>query len=214
VDAAVLENMEKQQAVGATLGVAVGVIQNGRVVYLNGYGFADRKKQTLVTAKTLFRWASIFKVLTGVAALQLSEQGKLDLDRDVRDYVPDFPDKGATITARDILRHQSGIPHYISGKVVVTPGHYVTEHPFEDVVVALDKFKESPLLFSPGEKVSYSSYDYILLSAVLQRAGKEKFADQIKEGIAAPLGLKTLQPDYQWLENPERASGYEMRGAR
>ncbi len=204
IDSALTAEMKAQKVIG----LAVGVIQNGRIVYLNGYGWADRKNQVPVGPQTLFRWASISKTLTAVRAFQLAEEGKLDLSADVRTYLPEFPDKGVTLTARDLLCHQSGLPHYNKGVVVATKKVYDVAHPFEDVTVALDKFKDSPLLFAPGEQVSYSSCGYITLSAIVQRAGEQKFADQIQRSIAEPLGLTTLQPDYRWRQIPHRAVGY------
>lgn len=208
VDAAMRAQMQKQRVVG----LAVGVIQNGGIVYLNGYGWADAQHRVPVGPQTLFRWASISKTLTAVAALQLVEAQKLDLNADVRAYVPEFPDKGAAITSRQLLCHQSGLPHYSNGKVIKTQRDYSTKHPFEDVVLALDTFKESPLLFPPGEKFSYSTYAYILLSAVVQRAGKQGFSEQVEQRIAASLGMTTLQPDYEWKPVPNRAVGYTVRG--
>ena len=87
---------------------------------------------------------------------------------------------------------------------------YDTPHPFADPITALEIFHEAPLLFQPGEKCAYSSYGYMLLSAVIQRAGGKKFPDQITERIAKPLGLATLQPDYQWENIPHRAIGYRL----
>jgi CubicO group peptidase (beta-lactamase class C family) len=204
VDAAIQAEMRRQHVVG----MAIGIIQGGQIAYVQEYGLADRENRQPVTPQTLFRWASCSKPLTAIAALQLAESGRLDLDANVRSYVPEFPDKGVVITARQLLCHQSGIVHYTNGLVLRTAGHYGTPHPFEDVVNALDTFKRSPLLFRPGRKFSYTTHGYILLSAVVQRAGKQKFAEQVAERIAQPLGLATLQPDYQWLDIPNRAVGY------
>lgn len=206
---------------GKVVGMAVGIIQNGQIVYLKGYGLADREQNVPVTTETMFRWASCTKPMAATAAMQLVERGQLDLDKNVREYVPEFPVKfqsnvphlPVVMTARHLLEHQSGIPHYHNGKVISTspPWFPPSPHPFADPVVALHKFKESPLLFTPGEKYSYSSYGYLLLSAVIQRAGKEKFAEQIDNRIAKPLGLTTLQPDYQWVKIDRRAVGYVRR---
>ncbi len=204
VDAAVTAEMTKQQAVG----VAIGIIQDGQVVYLKGYGLADRENKTPVTADTVFNWASNSKPLTAVAALRLVEKKQLDLDADVRKYVPDFPDKDAVITIRHLLCHQSGIPHYSNGKVIPTKRTYTTDQPFLDPVNALDRFNLSPLLFKPGEKVDYSSYAYLLLSAAVQKAGKEAFDKQLQEHIAKPLGIKTLQLDVEFKSQPHWAVGY------
>jgi CubicO group peptidase (beta-lactamase class C family) len=199
--------MEKQKLVG----LSVGVLRDGRVVYLQGYGLADRENKVRVTPKTVFNWASNSKPLAAVLAMQLVETKLLDLDADVRKYVPEFPRKDSVVTVRHLLCHQSGIPHYANGKVVPTERTSATRLPFLDPVLALDRFNRSPLLFTPGDKVSYSSYAYILLSAVVQRAGKEPFADQVNARIARPLKMASLQLDLETAGQPNWAAGY-VRG--
>ncbi len=209
VDAKVRAEIVRQEVVG----LAVVVIDDGAIAWTKGYGFADREKNVPVDpAVTQFRWASISKSVTAVAALQLVEKGLLDLDADIRTYVPEFPDKGAKITARDLLRHQGGIVHYSNGPVIRTEKTYSVSHPFAEVVVALDRFKDSPLVCAPGTKQSYSTHGYILLSAVVERAGKQRFADQVRGRIARPLGMNDFRPDYQWEEIPNRAAGYTRQG--
>jgi CubicO group peptidase (beta-lactamase class C family) len=209
VDEAVAAELNKQGVVGA----AIGIIQNGEIVYLKGYGVADRENGTQVTAQTVFNWASNSKPLAAVAAMQLVEKRLLDLDADVRKYVPEFPDKGYVITPRHLLAHQSGIPHYTNGTIVPTKRSYPTPQPFMDPVLALDTFNQSPLLFAPGAKVSYSSYAYILLSAVVQRAGKEAFQAQIDRRIAKPLAMQSLQLDGESGAQRHWATGYIKNAA-
>jgi CubicO group peptidase (beta-lactamase class C family) len=209
VDRAATAELDRQKLVG----LAVGVIVDGDIRYLKGYGRADREAGIDVNPnETLFRWASCSKPVTAIAALQLAEAGRLDLDADVRRYVPEFPDKGVTITSRQLLCHQGGIVHYLTGKVVRTQKTYDVEHPFTDVICALDTFKDSPLVCQPGEKYSYTTHGYILLSAVVQRAGRKPFADQVTERIAGPLEMAGFQPDFQWKALPNRAAGYVKRG--
>ena len=207
IDEAAKSEMERQQIVG----FAVGIIQENRIVYLKGYGWEDREKRVPVTRNTMFRWASISKSLTALVAMQLWEKGHLELDADVRSYVPEFPDKGHKVTLRQLLSHQGGIVHYTNGPVIVTQRQYKQPNPFENVLLALDTFKESPLVNVPGEKYSYTTHGFILLSAALQRAGKEKFAHQVRDRIVTPLKMETLQPDYQWVEIPNRTIGYRKR---
>lgn len=204
VDDAISAAMQKQNIVG----IAVGLIDEREPVLFRYYGFEDLREKIPVTRHTMFRWASISKPVTAVAAMQLVEQGKLDLKRDVRDYVPEFPEKDYTITSRDLLCHQGGIPHYMPGKVFPTKREYDVPNPFEDVVVGLDKFNKSPLLFQPGDQFSYTTYGYMLLGAVVQKAGGQKFADQARERIFEPLGMTSMQPDYQWIDIPHRTIGY------
>lgn len=204
IDAAVRAEMERQAAVG----VSIGIIRDGEVMYTAGYGLADRNDGTPVTAETMYRWASISKPLTAVAAMQLAQADKLDLEANIRTLVPEFPDKGSTITTRQLLGHVGGIVHYRNGPVVKTETSYNEPHPYADVVKAIDTFKASPLVSKPGEAFNYSTHGYILASAVVQRAGAMPFAAQVKARIAEPLGMTTLQPDYQWVDIPNRAKGY------
>ncbi len=81
------------------------------------------------------------------------------------------------------------------------------------MILALDTFAPSPLVSQPGERYNYSTRGYILASAVVERAGEQSFAEQVRERICEPLGLTTLQPDYQWVDIPNRAKGYRrLRG--
>ena len=210
VDEAVDQQMQQQKAVG----VAIGIIQNGKIAYIKSYGYEDLEQKILVSSDTMFRWASISKTLTAIAAMQLVEQKKLNIAADVRSLVPEFPDKQVVITPQNLLCHQSGIVHYSNGPVIVTKRTYQEPHPFENVVTALDTFKESPLVNQPQEKYSYSTHAYILLSAVVERAGRQKFAEQISERIVTPLKLKTLQPDYHWQQIPHRAIGYRLANGK
>ena len=200
----------KQMAAQHLAGLGVGVIRDGEIVMLKGYGFEDVEGKLAVDPdRTMFRWASISKPLTALAAMQLVEQGKLDLDADVRTYVPEFPDKGVKITPRQLLAHQAGIVHYTNGEVIQTKADYDAEHPFADVVTALDMFKESPLVAKPGEKYSYTTHGFMLLGAVVQRVGDQPYTEQVAERIGKPLGMLGLRPDYHWLDIPHRAVGYE-----
>ncbi|UYV12636.1 MAG: beta-lactamase family protein [Phycisphaera sp.] len=209
IDTAVREEMDRQQLVG----VAVGVIHEGGVAYTAGYGYADRENEVPVTDGTLFRWASISKPVTAIVAMQLVEAGTLDLAADIHEHVPEFPDKGAPITTEQLLAHLGGIVHYTNGPVIRTQREYDTPNPYESVILALDTFAPSPLVSQPGERYSYSTRGYILASAVVERAGGQPFAEQVQERICEPLGLTTLQPDYQWVDIPNRAKGYRrVRG--
>ncbi|MBC8245081.1 MAG: beta-lactamase family protein [Verrucomicrobia bacterium] len=210
VDEAMHDEMARQELVG----LAVGVIRDGQVAHLKGYGLADREQRVPVTRQTMFRWASISKSVTAVAAMQLWERGDLDLESEPRRYVTEFPDKGTPIHVRHLFCHLGGIVHYTNGKVIRTQRDYPVAHPFESVIFALDTFRESPLVNPPGEKFSYTTHGYILLSAVVERAGKQKFADQVRDRIAEPMKMQTLQPDYQWVDLPHRAVGYRKRDGK
>ncbi len=206
VDQAIQVQVEQQRLVG----VAIGVIRQGQIAYTQGYGWADQRHQVPMTSQSLIRWASVSKPVTAVIAGQLVAEGKLSFDDDVRSWVPEFPDQGLTIRVRDLLCHQSGIVHYSNGQVIRTRRNYDSPNPFQDVILALNTFKASPLIHAPGEKFSYSTHAYILLSAVTERAEGKPFHQQLQDRICQPLGLSTLQPDYQWNSIADRVVGYRM----
>jgi CubicO group peptidase (beta-lactamase class C family) len=204
VDEAIDAEMQRQQLVG----VAVGIINHGEVVLTKGYGFADGENQVPVTTQTVFNWASNCKPLTAVAAMQLVQKKKLDLDVDIRKYVPEFSPNGPAITVRQLLCHQSGLPHWNNGRVVSAPDLDAEALASIDPCLSIRRFSETPLLFEPGARESYSSYGYILLSAVIERAGGESFFTQVEKRIAQPLGMDSLQLDVPTANQPNWSVGY------
>lgn len=202
---AVRVEMERQQLVG----LAVGILQNGEVVFTQGYGYAQLEQRTLLTPQTVINWASNSKPVMAVLALQLVEQGRLDLDADVRQYVPEFPEKTGVVTTRHLLCHQSGLPHYTNGQVIPSPGRRTAQQEL-DPLQAIKRFDQSPLMFPPGAKMDYSSHAYVLLSAVVQRAGKAPIAQQLQDRIVTPLRLASFQMDLPTNFQPNWATGYEL----
>lgn len=206
--AAIEDAIRKDMAAQRIVGLGVAIADANGLVWEGAYGFEDREANIAASTATMYRWASVSKPMTAVAAMQLAKEGTLDLDADVRTLVPEFPDKKQTITARQLLCHQGGIVHYSNGKVIRTQREYAEEHPFKDCILALDMFKESPLIGVPGEQYAYTTHGYMLLGAVVERAAKKPFAEVVHQHIATPLGMTSLRPDYQWEEFPHRAKGY------
>jgi len=205
IDAVIASQMQEQELVG----VSLGVIYDGQIAYLKGYGLADIERKTPVTPQTVFNWASNSKVMLAVAAMQLVQQGKLDLDADVRTYLPEYPHKGHTITSRHLLCHTSGIPHYANGEVPLVSQQMAPLEIELDPMAALNRFAAAPLLFPPGERLEYSSYAYVVLSAVVQRAGKQPLWQQLQTRILGPLNLRSFQLDMPYTGQPDWASGYK-----
>lgn len=205
---AIAARVEQEMKAQGLVGLSLAIGRGDALVHEASYGFEDREAKIAASEKTMYRWASVSKPVTAVAAMQLWRAGKLDLDADVRALVPEFPQKPQVVTLRQVLCHQGGIVHYSNGKVVVTKKEYGEEHPFKSVINALDTFKESPLVNEPGTAYSYSTHGYILVSAAVERSAQKPFAEYVKERIATPLGMETFRPDYQWEEIPHRAKGY------
>jgi CubicO group peptidase (beta-lactamase class C family) len=208
VDQAVLQEMREQELAG----VAVGVIQNGQITHLNGYGFADREAGTKVDRNTLFRWASISKTLTAFAALRMWEDGTLDLDKDVRDYVPSFPAKPeGTITTRHLLTNRSGVGHYADVSGWATNANNYPSNGDYNPTAALNVFSAAPLVFPPDSTYRYSTFGFMLAGAAIEGAAQtaynKGYLDVVQE-IADSLGMTSLQPDYIWAVPNNEAAGY------
>lgn len=208
IERLLLGEMNRSSAVG----LSAAVVLDGEVLVLGGLGWEDHHGDVPATGATRYRWASISKPVTAMAALQLAEAGKLDLDAEVRDYVPEFPDLGQAFTTRQLLCHQAGIVHYRHMQMR-TPKEYDHPHPWTDAIIALDMFNESALKFEPGTQFSYTTAGYVLLGAVVQKAGEGTFVEQVQARICEPLGMTTMEPDRQWGEPiPHRARGYHREG--
>ena len=190
VDRAVIQEMKQQQLVG----VAIGIIRNATVAYTQGYGYSNLDRQTPVTTSSVFNWASNCKPLLAVAAMQLVQKGLLDVDVPIKAYLPSLSQQFSGITSRQLLCHQSGIPHYSNGQIVPS-GERMSVRAELDPFNSVHRFALSPLLFEPGTKTDYSSYAYVLLSAVVQAAGNSRLDQQILERIGKPLELESFQLD-------------------
>jgi serine beta-lactamase-like protein LACTB len=182
--------------------VSVALVTNNQLQWSNGYGLADLENFVPAKSSTAYRLASVSKPITAVAAMQLAERGKLDLDTPVQKYCPAFPQKQWPINTRQLLAHVSGIRHYQS-----TDEAFGTRH-YNSLVEALEIFKNDPLLFEPGTKFSYTTFGYVLLGCVIEGASGMKYADYVRENISNPTGMADLRVDDVYALIPNRAQGY------
>jgi CubicO group peptidase (beta-lactamase class C family) len=192
-------------ASGDIAGAAVVIVRNGQVLVQRGYGYADVATGTRVDpARTLFRTGSVGKLFTWTAVMQQVEAGRLDLDRDVNDYL-DFripPRKGKPITLRNLMTHTPGFEEPIKRLVTDRPERLPTiEHYL--------KAWTPERIFPPGEVPAYSNYGVTLAGYLLERVTGETYDDYIEHGVFGPLGMMrstTRQP------LPERFAADMSRG--
>jgi CubicO group peptidase (beta-lactamase class C family) len=169
---------------GDIAGGVVSVVKDGKLLFAHGYGYADLKARTPVSPEnTLFRPGSTSKLFTWTAVMQQVEQGKLDLDRDVNDYL-DFkipPRDGKPVTLRQLMTHTAGFEDTARGLLPRKP---------EDV--NLERYLKTHIparIFAPGEIVAYSNYGCGLAGYIVQRVSGERFDDYIRQHILEPLGM-------------------------
>jgi serine beta-lactamase-like protein LACTB, mitochondrial len=193
---------QKQRNVGLAIAVSTG----NAIVYSDSLGSADLEHRVPVGAHTRFGIASVTKAFTGAAVLRLWERGILDLDADVRKYVPQFPAKPeGTITPRLLAAHLAGIRHWKSERTAELYARH-----FEDVEQILPLFADDPLESPPGQAYRYSSYGYDLLGAVVQRASGKPYTRVVEEEIVKPLALTETGFDDVRKVLPDRARRYSF----
>ena len=184
-------------------GGACAVAVNGKIVWSCHSGWADVRKKSAVAQNTRFRVGSIAKPLTSAGLALLVERGKLDLDAPIQRYIPDYPDKGATITPRLLAGHLSGIRNYRGTEALNTPA-------VPNLRAGLRIFENDPLESPPGTKFSYSSYNWNVLGAVMEAAANQEFRSFMAESVLRPLGLEDTVPDEYDQEIPRRARCYHV----
>ena len=189
-------------------GAVVAVVKDGKVIFEHGYGYADVEKKTPVSPQaTLFRPGSISKLFTWTAIMQLAEEGKLDLNRNVNDYL-DFkipPTYPQPITVRELMTHTPGFEESIKGLFVRTPrdmeplGKYLATHLPQRV-------------YAPGTTPAYSNYGATLAGYIVQRVSGEPFEQYVREHIFQPLQMAHstfAQPLPAGLQ-PLMSKGYQL----
>lgn len=170
-------------------GSSVTVLRNGRQIWSEGIGLADVENKVAVSQLTKFRIGSVSKPIAAVAMAALVQDGKLDLDAPIQKYVPSFPAKAYPITTRQLAGHLAGIRHY-RGDEFLSNRHYA------NVTAPLDIFKNDSLLFRPGEKYSYSTYGFVLLSAVVEGAAGEPFLAYVQRRVFDPIGMRNTTAEF------------------
>ena len=168
--------------------LSVALVDDQRVVWAKGFGFRDRDGKIPADANTVYRVGSVSKLFTDVAIMQLVEDGKLDLDKPVSEYLPDFkpalPEKAKLITLRMLMSHRSGL---IREPPV---GNYFdpTEPTLAKTVASLNGI---PLIYPPGEKEKYSNAAIGVVGYVLEKTQNEKFEKYVQRRVLDPLGMKS-----------------------
>jgi serine beta-lactamase-like protein LACTB len=182
-------------------GLSAAVAVDGEVVWTGGFGEADVENHVPARSETVYRLASLSKPITAVAVLQLAERGRLDLDADIRTYVPAFPPKPWRVTARELLAHLGGIRHY-QGDEFGSTRRYVS------LLEGLDVFKDDPLAHEPGTAYLYSTHGYTLLGAAVEAVSGRRFADYLHDNVFVPAGMLSARDDDARAILENRAAGY------
>lgn len=190
-----------------TPGCLVGVGREGRSVFARGYGMANLELNVPLAAQSISESGSVAKQFTAAAVALLQLEGKLSIDDDIRKYLPELPDFGATITIRNLLTMTSGLRDQwaLLGLMGRLPGSEVHTH--AEILDLVRRQRE--LNFAPGSEYLYSNTGYVLAATIVSRVSGMPFAQFSQERLFKPLGMRHTQwrDDYRRIV-PGRATAY------
>lgn len=191
-------------------GVVVAVSVDGETLWAEGMGYADVENRVPCGRHTVMRIGSISKPIAMMSLAKLLEEGKIDLDKPIQEYVPSFPQKTyngkpVVVTLRHLVSHLGGIRHYKmkeKDEEAAKKGHvsdtaseeFFLNRKFKTVEEALELFKSDALLSEPGTKYLYTTFGWTLISAAIEGASKEPFQKHLCKMLRA-IGMKNTVLD-------------------
>ena len=193
-----------------TPGYAVAIIQNGDTVFMKTYGMANPKKEIPISPDTRFPIGSNSKQFTCMSILLLEEQGKLNVDDPIKNYLPQLPEFAKNVTIKHLMQHTSGIMEF--NPLLFLSGMNKNECNItnDEIFSLISKYTEPS--FEAGDFFFYSNSAYVLLAKIIEQASKQTYADFVQENIFNPLSMNdskviTAKNDYSNV-----AMGFENHG--
>ncbi|MFC4598118.1 serine hydrolase domain-containing protein [Cohnella hongkongensis] len=195
------------------VGASIVVVKDGRVILSKGYGYADAEQQIPVSQKTVMEWGSISKLAVWTAVMQLAEQGKVDLNEDIRSYLPaNFLTRlkySEPITMLNLMNHNAGFEEYMFDMAYQSPEEV---RPLEEGLL----LAQPAQIYKPGEIVAYSNYGSTLAAYIVERISGQPFHEYVQQHIFDPLGMKDSIAYSVVEDRPEllerKAKGYFLEG--
>jgi len=194
------ETMKAQKAPG----LALAVIQKGKLLKLKGYGLANLEHKVPVKADTVFEIGSVSKQFTAIALMMLVEEGKISLDDPFGKYLSDLPKGWEKVTVRQGLTHTGGLAEFTGIKM-----NFRTDYTVSGLY---DIIKDKPLEYVPGTTWSYSNSGYTLAALVIEKVSGKTYADFMAERVFKKLGMTETRIQRAMDVIPNRAQGYTSTG--
>lgn len=192
-----------------TAAASIAVVQDGRMVFSKAYGYVDMPNRIPATADSVFEWGSISKLFVWTSVMQLVESNKLNLQTDIREYLPDHFLKRLTydepITLLHLMNHTAGFEEYMFDMAYTAPEQLLT--------LEAGLLKAEPAqIYPPGQTVAYSNYGNSLAAYIVERVSGQSYADYVNEHILIPSQMnhseiRSVLDDRQDLLN-EKSKGY------
>ncbi len=178
--------IQKEMKRNNVTGLSIALVDDQRVVWAQGFGYADTANKVPATPETLYRVGSISKLFTATAVMQLAEEGKIDIDQPLQTYLPEFsvktrfPDAGP-ITPRSIMTHHSGLPsNHEKGMWSKNPEPFTT-----DVTYLKDEYTAYP----PNYIFSYSNLAVTILGPVIEKVTDRDFVSYMDDALLRPMNM-------------------------
>jgi len=190
-------------------GLSMGIVHDRDLLWSKGFGSSDLAAKTPATPKTIYRIASITKLFTSTAIMQLRDAGKLRLDDPIVNFIPEFKIKNnfpnaPTITVQHLLTHTSGLP----GEAAFP---YWTDHDFPSIGEILKALPTQQIVFPSETKYRYSNLAMALAGEVVAAASGETYETYIQEHILEPLGMADTSVNLPPDDRNRLASAYSRR---
>lgn len=201
VSALVRHQMKKRDVTG----LSIALVDDQRVVWAEGFGYADKAGNVPASPETVYRAGSISKLFTATAAMQLAERGRLDIDRPLGDSLPGFTIRtrfvdAGPITPRSIMTHHSGLPSdHLKGMWTLKP---------EPFTLVADRLKDEYAANPPGAVFSYSNLGVTLLGDAIGKVAGRDFVSHVRDELLLPLGMGRSSFSTSVDRTPLAAKGY------
>ncbi len=190
-------------------GGAIGIMQNGKIIYTNSFGLASIDYNIPNRDTTLFNIASISKQFTSLGIIKLHLEGKLSIDDDIRKYLPFVPDFGNKITIRHLMHHTSGLRDLHS---ILTLAGWRENDPRSNKDLIRVMKNQRDLNFKPGDMYLYSNTNYIFMALIIEYITDEVFEQWMKREIFNPLGLHNTYVEANSTDVvPNNATSYNQK---
>lgn len=178
--------IESQMALRKIPGLQLAIVKNNKVVKTKSYGLANIEDSIAVDNETVFSINSITKAFVGVSVMQLVEQGKLDLNAEISNYLSDLPNAWKSLTLQQLLTHTSGLPHILSGDT----GALISNQGIE---ASWKITKTLSMLSEPNTKFDYNQLGYALIGKIIDKVSGRHFTDYIIENQLRKVGMKRTE---------------------
>lgn len=219
--------IEKFRAKWLIGGLSLAIAKDGRLVYAKGFGYANQEKREAMTPQHRFRIASVSKLITAAAVMQMAEQGKLKLTDKVFGasgilsdslYLNAKDKRVYQIEIRHLLQHTGGWKNAFRADPMFIPlevAAYMRTKPPIDLDVIIRFMLSQKMLAKPGDFFDYSNFGYCLLGRVIEKVSGQSYEHYVQENLLAPLGIRQMQIGNNRYEEqlPNEVTYYDHSGA-